>query len=88
MVYYFFMLFYCICFLQVKECRWASVRIGEIISLDGETDQKISSYDIIPSDFFEDLESPWKGRVKRIHIEAEIAEVDKAAKALSLTVCL
>lgn len=65
----------------------ASVRIGEMISLDGESDQKICSYDNIPSEFFEDMES-WKGRVKRIHIEPEIAEVEMAAEALSLAVSL
>ncbi|GAY46604.1 hypothetical protein CUMW_098340 [Citrus unshiu] len=68
----------------VEECRLASVRIGEMISLDGESDQKICSYDNIPSEFFEDMESTWKGRVKRIHIEPEIAEVEMAAEALSL----
>lgn len=66
----------------------ASVRIGEMISLDGESDQKICSYDNIPSEFFEDMESTWKGRVKRIHIEPEIAEVEMAAEALSLAVSL
>lgn len=70
----------------VEECRLASVRIGEMIALDGESDQKICSYDNIPSEFFEDMESTWKGRVKRIHIEAEIAEVEMAAEALSLAV--
>ncbi|KAH9681635.1 DNA mismatch repair protein MSH1 [Citrus sinensis] len=70
----------------VEECRLASVRIGEMISLDGESDQKICSYDNIPSEFFEDMESTWKGRVKRIHIEPEIAEVEMAAEALSLAV--
>ncbi|XP_031251165.1 DNA mismatch repair protein MSH1, mitochondrial isoform X2 [Pistacia vera] len=70
----------------VKECECASVRIGEMISLDGESDQKISSYNGIPSDFFEDMECLWKRRVKRTHIEEEIAEVEKAAEALSLAV--
>ncbi|XP_044486008.1 DNA mismatch repair protein MSH1, mitochondrial isoform X3 [Mangifera indica] len=70
----------------VKECKCASIRISEMISLDGESDQKISSYNGIPSDFFEDMECVWKGRVKRIHIEYEIAEVEKAAEALSLAV--
>lgn len=59
-----------------------------MISLDGESDQKTSSYNGIPSDFFEDMECVWKGRVKRIHIEYEIAEVEKAAEALSLAVSL
>ncbi|KAJ0035396.1 hypothetical protein Pint_25171 [Pistacia integerrima] len=72
--------------LRVKECECASVRIGEMISLDGESDQKISSYNGIPSDFFEDMECLWKRRVKRTHIEEEIAEVEKAAEALSLAV--
>ncbi|KAK6914173.1 DNA mismatch repair protein MutS-like, N-terminal [Dillenia turbinata] len=66
----------------VNECEWISCRIGEIISLYGESDQKISSYPPIPSDFFEDMESSWKGRVKRIHLEEVFAEVDRAAEAL------
>lgn len=74
--------------LQVNECGEISGRISEIISVHGESDQKISSYPIIPNDFFEDMESPWKGRVKRIHLEEAYAEIDKAADALSLAVSL
>lgn len=75
-------------FFQVTECESASDRIAETISLNGESDQKISSSTVIPSDFFEDMESFWKGRVKRIHIEEEFTEVERAAQALSLAVCL
>ena len=75
-------------FFQVTECEWASGRIGETISLDGESDQKISSSSVIPSDFFEDMESSWKGRVKRIHIEEELAQLQSAAEALSSAVGL
>lgn len=70
----------------VSECEWASCRIGEMICLDGESDQKISSYRIIPSEFFEDMESSWRGRVKKIHLEEEFAEIERAAEALSLAV--
>ncbi|KAF5465838.1 hypothetical protein F2P56_015808, partial [Juglans regia] len=70
----------------VSECEGASYRIGEMISLDGESDQKISSSSVIPSDFFEDMESSWKGRVKRRHIEEEFTDVQRAADALSLAV--
>ncbi|KAG6393449.1 hypothetical protein SASPL_147691 [Salvia splendens] len=70
----------------VSECRSVSSRISEIISLDGESDQKITSSTTIPNEFFEDLESSWKGRVKRIHLEEEFAEVDEAAKALSVAI--
>ncbi|XVF66386.1 hypothetical protein PTKIN_Ptkin10aG0031700 [Pterospermum kingtungense] len=70
----------------VNECEWVSDRIGQMIFLDGENDQKISSYANIPSEFFEDMESSWKGRVKKIHIEEEVAEVEKAAEALSSVV--
>ncbi|CAA7398957.1 unnamed protein product [Spirodela intermedia] len=69
--------------ILVKECELISQRIGEMISLDGETDQGISSFEFIPVDFFEDMESPWKGRVKRVHAELAFAEVDIAAEALS-----
>ncbi|KAL2230155.1 UNVERIFIED_CONTAM: DNA mismatch repair protein MSH1, mitochondrial [Sesamum indicum] len=70
----------------VNECKSVSRRIGEIISLDGENDQKITSHPIIPNEFFEDMESSWKGRVKRIHLEEEFAEVDAAAEALSVAI--
>lgn len=59
-----------------------------MISLDGESDQKISSSSIVPNDFFEDMESSWKGRVKKVHIEEEFAEVQRAAEALTLAVSL
>ncbi|KAI5348200.1 hypothetical protein L3X38_001087 [Prunus dulcis] len=70
----------------VNECESTSGRIGEMISLDYEHDQKLSSFPIVPSEFFEDMESSWKGRIKRIHIEEAFAEVEKAAEALSLAV--
>lgn len=72
----------------MSECEWTSTRIGEIISLNVESDQQISSYPNIPSEFFEDMESSWKGRVKRIHLEEAFEEVEKAAAALSLAVSL
>lgn len=70
----------------MSECELVSSRIGEIISLDGETDQKLSSFANIPNDFFEDMESSWKGRVKRFHLVEAFEEVENAAKALSLAV--
>ncbi|XP_057772125.1 DNA mismatch repair protein MSH1, mitochondrial isoform X2 [Salvia miltiorrhiza] len=70
----------------VSECRSVSSRIGEIISLDSENYQKITSSTTVPNEFFEDMESSWKGRVKRIHLEEECAEVDEAAKALSIAI--
>ncbi|CAI9118019.1 OLC1v1019520C1 [Oldenlandia corymbosa var. corymbosa] len=70
----------------VNECELVSRRIGEIVSLDGETDQKISSFQNIPNEFFEDMEASWKGRVKRIHLEEEFLEVENASRALSLAV--
>uniref|UniRef100_A0A175YP34 DNA mismatch repair proteins mutS family domain-containing protein n=1 Tax=Daucus carota subsp. sativus TaxID=79200 RepID=A0A175YP34_DAUCS len=70
----------------VKESEMVSGRIGEIISLDGDNDQEICSYSAIPDDFFEMLESSWKGRVKRIHLNEAFTEVEKAAEALSLAV--
>ncbi|KAI4338070.1 hypothetical protein L6164_016423 [Bauhinia variegata] len=68
----------------VAECDVVSVRIGEIISLDGENDQQVGSFSPIPYEFFEDMESSWKGRVKRIHIDHLFTEVERAAEALSL----
>lgn len=65
-----------------------SHRIGELISLDDDRDQKVRSYLAVPGDFFEEMESSWKGRVKRIHLEEAFTEVEKAAEALSLAVSL
>lgn len=59
-----------------------------MISLEGEHDQNLSSFPVVPSDFFEDMECSWKGRIKRIHIEEAFAEVEKAAEALSIAVSL
>ncbi|KAK9063046.1 hypothetical protein SSX86_016916 [Deinandra increscens subsp. villosa] len=70
----------------VKECERISCRIGEIISLDDEVNQKASYNVNVPSEFFEEMESSWKGRVKRIHLTEAYEEVDKAAEALSLAV--
>lgn len=75
-------------FFQVAECEVASGKIGEIISLDGEKDQKFSSFSVIPADFFEDMESVWKGRIKTTHIVDVLTSVNKAAEALHLTVGL
>ena len=65
-----------------------STRISEMISLDGESDQTISSSKFVPVDFFEDMESTWRGRVKRVHAEQAFKEVDSAADALSNAVCV
>ncbi|XP_059632290.1 DNA mismatch repair protein MSH1, mitochondrial [Cornus florida] len=70
----------------VNECEWVSRRIGEMISSDGESDQKTSYYPIIPSEFFADMESSWKGRVRRIHLDEEFAVVERAAEALNLAI--
>ncbi|XP_024984574.1 DNA mismatch repair protein MSH1, mitochondrial-like isoform X2 [Cynara cardunculus var. scolymus] len=72
--------------ILVNECESISHTIGELISLDGESDQKLSSYVNIPNDFFEEMESSWKSRVKKIHLKEAYEEVDKAAEALSLAV--
>ncbi|KAI3697129.1 hypothetical protein L6452_29898 [Arctium lappa] len=72
--------------ILVNECESISHTIGELISLDGESDQKLSSYVNIPNDFFEEMESSWKSRVKKIHLKEAYEEVEKAAEALSLAV--
>ncbi|XP_057430786.1 DNA mismatch repair protein MSH1, mitochondrial isoform X2 [Lotus japonicus] len=70
----------------VGGCESASGKIGEVISLDGEKDQRVSSCSIIPNEFFEDMESAWKGRIKTIHMDDVLTEVEKAAEALHLAV--
>ncbi|KAL4190692.1 hypothetical protein AMTRI_Chr07g76960 [Amborella trichopoda] len=74
------------CESLVNECRLVSHRIGEMISLQGERVQATSSVPCIPGEFFEDVESSWKGRVKEIHTENAIKEVERAAESLSLAV--
>ncbi|KAK7279171.1 hypothetical protein RJT34_24217 [Clitoria ternatea] len=70
----------------VAGCKIASGKIGEIISLDGGKDQKVSSFSDIPNEFFEDMESTWKGRIKRIHIDDVFTAVERAAEALHFAV--
>ncbi|KAE9619209.1 putative GIY-YIG nuclease superfamily, P-loop containing nucleoside triphosphate hydrolase [Lupinus albus] len=70
----------------VNGCEVASSKIGEIISLDGEDDQKVSLFPVIPNDFFEDMEFSWKDRVKRVHIDDVFTEVEEAAEALNFAV--
>uniref|UniRef100_A0A0D9W6X6 DNA mismatch repair proteins mutS family domain-containing protein n=1 Tax=Leersia perrieri TaxID=77586 RepID=A0A0D9W6X6_9ORYZ len=72
--------------MLVKECGSISQRIAEVISLGGESDQAITSFEYIPKEFFNDMESSWKGRVKRVHAEEEFSNVDIAAEALSTAV--
>lgn len=73
-------------FFQVDGCELASGKICEVIFLDGENDQKVSSFSDFPNEFFEDMVSSWKGRVKRIHIDDVFTEVERAAEALYLAV--
>ncbi|KAI3683359.1 hypothetical protein L1987_83862 [Smallanthus sonchifolius] len=72
--------------LLVNKCESISRTIGDLISLNGESDQKLSSNVNIPREFFEVMESSWKNRVKKIHLKEAYEEVDKAAEALSLAV--
>ncbi|XP_024311971.1 DNA mismatch repair protein MSH1, mitochondrial isoform X2 [Brachypodium distachyon] len=72
--------------ILIRECSLISQRIGEVISLGGESDQAITSSEYIPKEFFNDMESSWKGRVKRVHAEEEFTNVDVAAEALSTAV--
>ncbi|XP_072151032.1 DNA mismatch repair protein MSH1, mitochondrial isoform X2 [Setaria viridis] len=72
--------------MLMNECSFISQRIAEVISLGVESDQAITSFEYIPREFFNDMESSWKGRVKRIHAEEEFANVDRAAEALSTAV--
>ncbi|WJX33569.1 hypothetical protein P8452_21763 [Trifolium repens] len=69
---------------EVAGCEVASGKIDEIISLDGEKDQKVNSFSGIPDEFFEDMESIWKGRTKTTHVDDVLTSLDKAAEALHL----
>ncbi|KAL8508568.1 hypothetical protein ACS0TY_018986 [Phlomoides rotata] len=65
----------------VVECKLVSDRIGEIISLDGENDNKVTSFAEFSNEF-EEMEFSWKGCVKSIHLKKEFAKVDEAVEAL------
>ncbi|KAL8544197.1 hypothetical protein ACS0TY_004654 [Phlomoides rotata] len=65
----------------VVECKLVSDRIGEIISLDGENDNKVTSFAEFSNEF-EETEFSWKGCVKSIQLKKEFAKVDEAAEAL------
>ncbi|KAL8547257.1 hypothetical protein ACS0TY_006832 [Phlomoides rotata] len=69
----------------VVECKLVSDRIGEIISLDGENDNKVTSFAEFSNEF-EEMEFSWKGCVKSIHLKKEFAKVDEAVKALYIVV--
>lgn len=70
----------------MNECICISQKIGDILFMRGESGQETSSLEFIPDEFFENMESSWKGRVKRCHAEEAFAEVDSAAMALSIAV--
>ncbi|XP_042375804.1 DNA mismatch repair protein MSH1, mitochondrial-like isoform X2 [Zingiber officinale] len=72
--------------VMVNECICVSQKIGDILFLHDESGQEINSYEFVPAEFFEDMEFPWKGRVKRIHAEESYGQVDRAAEALSVAV--
>ena len=66
----------------MNDCAWISHKIGDLVSLDDQIELQLSSFSHIPSDFFEDVESTWKGRVKRDHMEDLYEKVEEAAKVL------
>ncbi|KAH9307958.1 hypothetical protein KI387_035869, partial [Taxus chinensis] len=70
----------------VTECKEIADTIGKVIVLEGESVQAVYSSPIIPDDFFIEMESSWKGRVKRVHAEDVFLEVEGAAEALCLAV--
>eukprot|EP01018_Ginkgo_biloba_P019430 Gb_16554 [translate_table: standard] len=70
----------------VSECMEIARAVGDIIFLEGEPDQAVSCSLVIPAEFFVDMESSWKGRVKRVHAENVFQEVERAAEALSAAV--
>ncbi|CAA3015757.1 DNA mismatch repair MSH1, mitochondrial [Olea europaea subsp. europaea] len=71
---------------RVDECKSVSCRIGEIISLEVRKRSEDELPYFNPARVFEDMESSWKGRVHRIHLEEEFAEVDEASEALFIAV--
>eukprot|EP00252_Welwitschia_mirabilis_P026993 TRINITY_DN9073_c0_g1_i2.p1 TRINITY_DN9073_c0_g1~~TRINITY_DN9073_c0_g1_i2.p1 ORF type:complete len:1166 (-),score=225.50 TRINITY_DN9073_c0_g1_i2:15-3476(-) len=70
----------------IEKCRNIANMIGDIIVLEGELDEPISSFENIPDEFFLDKESSWRGRVKRVHVEDVLLEVSEAAKALYMAI--
>ncbi|KAL8485541.1 hypothetical protein ACS0TY_027727 [Phlomoides rotata] len=75
----------CIPSAKVVECKLVYDQIGEIISLDGENDNKVTSFAEFSNEF-EDMEFSWKGCVTSNHFKEEFAEVDEAAETLYIVV--
>ncbi|KAL8503878.1 hypothetical protein ACS0TY_022560 [Phlomoides rotata] len=69
----------------VVECKLVYDQIGEIISLDGENDNKVTSFAEFSNEF-ENMDFSWKGCVTSIHLKEEFVEVDEAAETLYIVV--
>eukprot|EP00249_Psilotum_nudum_P012287 c23698_g1_i1 orf=55-3885(+) len=70
----------------VDECYDLLASLDEVLAAKGDPNQDVSKFPYIPEDFFQSLESPWRGRVKQEFADNLYAEVDKTAKALSIAV--
>ena len=67
----------------VDDCTFLASRIGDLLAIENDPDQNVTSDENIPDEFFRDLEEPWKGRIKRSHAEEEFVEVEEAAAELA-----
>ncbi|KAJ7525479.1 hypothetical protein O6H91_17G053100 [Diphasiastrum complanatum] len=66
----------------VDDCRELANKIGYVLTSDTDPDQAITKGAYIPDEFFQDMEYPWRGRVKRKHAEEAYSEVEKTAASL------
>ncbi|KAG6544388.1 hypothetical protein Mapa_014222 [Marchantia paleacea] len=67
----------------VEDCRFFVKRLGDVLAPAGDPENAISKSDIVPDEFFQDMEVRWRGRVRREHVEKAYADVDRAAAVLA-----
>ncbi|KAL3679877.1 hypothetical protein R1sor_022833 [Riccia sorocarpa] len=66
----------------VNDCSFLVDRLGDVLAPAGDPENDVSKNEIIPDEFFQDMEVRWKGRVRRGHVEKAYAEVDRTASRL------
>ncbi|KAL2613188.1 hypothetical protein R1flu_024880 [Riccia fluitans] len=67
----------------VDDCSFLVERLGDVLAPTGDPENEVSKNEVIPDEFFQDMEVRWKGRVRRGHVEKAYAEVDQTAFRLA-----
>jgi hypothetical protein len=72
---------------QINDCIFIKEQLDNVLADEDDPEQKLSSHPCIPDDFFQVMESSWKGRVKREIAENCYDGVQDAAEELNAAVC-